>query len=127
MYSKMRWRLLQMFNLESNCSVYLIPGYTDMRKGILTLSQLANSIVDNKFFSGSLFIFCSKRKYTLKIVYWDMNGFCMWQKKLDKDRFWWPKESSEVKEVSIQQLRWMLDGLNPLEVNGYRSLNYQTI
>ena len=74
-----------MFNLESNCSVYLIPGYTDMRKGILTLSQLANSIVDNKFFSGSLFIFCSKRKYTLKIVYWDMNGFCMWQKKLDKD------------------------------------------
>ena len=127
MYSKMRWRLLQMFNLESNCSVYLIPGYTDMRKGILTLSQLANSIVDNKFFSGSLFIFCSKRKDTLKIVYWDMNGFCMWQKKLDKDRFWWPKESSEVKEVSIQQLRWMLDGLNPLEVNGYRSLNYQTI
>ena len=123
----MRWRLLQMFNLESNCSVYLIPGYTDMRKGILTLSQLANSIVDNKFFSGSLFIFCSKRKDTLKIVYWDMNGFCMWQKKLDKDRFWWPKESSEVKEVSIQQLRWMLDGLNPLEVNGYRSLNYQTI
>ena len=123
----MRWRLLQMFNLESNCSVYLIPGYTDMRKGILTLSQLANSVVDNKFFSGSLFIFCSKRKDTLKIVYWDRNGFCMLQKKLDKDRFWWPKEPSEVKEVSIQQLRWMLDGLNPLEVNGYRSLNYQTI
>ena len=38
-------------------------------------------------FSGSLYLFCNRRRTILKAVYWDLNGFCLWQKRLEKQKF----------------------------------------
>ena len=98
-----------------------------MRKGILTLAQISEVKTGEKFLNGSLFIFCGKGRNNIKIVYWDRNGFCMWQKKLDKDKFWWPKDSSEVCKLDMHQLSWLLDGLNPIEINGHKAIKYELI
>ena len=116
-----------MFSIQNDCDVFLIPGYTDMRKGILTLAQISEVKTGEKFLNGSLFIFCGKGRNNIKIVYWDRNGFCMWQKKLDKDKFWWPKDSSEVCKLDMHQLSWLLDGLNPIEINGHKAIKYELI
>jgi len=57
--------------------VYLALGRTDMRKSINGLSMLVEDHLDLDPFSGHLFVFCNRRCHILKILYWDLNGFCL--------------------------------------------------
>jgi transposase len=63
-------------------------------------------------FAESLFVFCNRAQTILKILYWDNNGFCLWQKRLEKDRFKWPNSSKEVMNITSRELTWLVEGLN---------------
>lgn len=97
---------------ESVGQVYLAVGYTDMRKSINTLSILVEQDMALNPFSGDLFVFCNRSRTILKILYWQRNGFCLWQKRLEKDRFFWPKTAEEVLRIGRQELQWLLVGLD---------------
>lgn len=116
-----------MFNVSSCLKVYLCVGVTDMRKCIDGLSLLVTSYLSQDVFSGHLFAFCNRSRTIIKILYWDRNGFCLWQKRLEKDKFRWPRESSEVKEVSHRELMWLLDGLDVVQPKSYCHLNYSQL
>ena len=108
-------------------AVYLMPGYTDMRKAINGLSQLVALTEQCKAFDGSYFVFCNKARQIIKILYWEKNGFCLWQKRLEKQRFKWPKDANSVSQLTSQQLRWLLDGLNPNTVKAHKEILYNTL
>jgi transposase len=40
--------------------------------------------------SGQLFVFRNRGRDKIKILYWQRNGFCLWQKQLQQDQFHWP-------------------------------------
>lgn len=101
-----------MFNFSSELKVYLALGATDMRKAINGLSVLVSEQMHLDLFSGHLFVFCNRQQTILKILYWDKNGFSLWQKRLEKDRFKWPKTSKEVMNITPRELSWLIDGLN---------------
>ena len=96
--------------------VYLATGVTDMRKSINTLSIL----------SGHLFGFCNRKRDTLKILYWDRNGFCLWHKRLERDRFRWPQNDVEVQMIGSRELRWLLDGLS-IQQPAHGALGYSIV
>lgn len=75
--------------LPSSTRAYLVLGSTDLRKAINGLSLLVTDIPEMDVFSGQLFVFCNKSRTLIKILYWDRNGFCLWQKRLEKHRFFW--------------------------------------
>lgn len=106
--------------------VYLMPGYVDMRKAINGLSLLVDD-EGMSAFEGSYFVFCGKTRQIIKILYWETNGFCLWQKRLERQRFNWPKDTSEVKKISSRELRWLLDGLNPQITRGHKELHYRIL
>jgi len=112
---------------EAGVRVYLATGVTDMRKSISGLSILVGNHLAMDPFSGHLFVFCNHRRSMIKILYWDRNGFCLWQKRLEKERFPWPETTAEVKEIQVRQLRWLLDGLDLNRTKGHRGLNYSII
>lgn len=59
-----------------------------------------------------VFIFCNKKKDIIKVLRYDQSGFVLaTQKLLDDMRFQWSKTSSEVREISLQQVEWLLAGL----------------
>ena len=58
--------------------IYVRPGTTDMRKQINGLSIIVQEQLKLDPFSGSLFVFCNKRRHLLKILYWDKTGFALW-------------------------------------------------
>lgn len=93
-------------------NVFLALGATDMRKAINGLSLLAHHCSMGDPLSGAFFAFCNRHQTIVKVLYWDHNGFCLWQKKLDKDRFKWPKTKAEVMEINTTQLTWLLAGLD---------------
>ena len=107
--------------------VYLATGATDMRKAISGLSILVGERLKLDAFSGHLFAFCNYRRTMVKILYWDRNGFCLWQKRLEKERFFWPANAFEVKEIQVHQLRWLLDGLDLSRTQGHLGLRYSII
>lgn len=104
--------------------IYLRPGRTDMRKAINGLSQMVEQEMDMASMNGDLFLF-SNGKRLLKILYWDRNGFCLWQKRLEADRFPWPGETSEVRELTLAELRWLLDGIDFFRA--HRELKYSSV
>ena len=101
-----------MMNFSADTKVYLALGTTDMRKAINGLSVIVSEQMQLDIFSGALFVFCNRAQTILKILHWDKNGFCLWQKRLEKDRFKWPKTSEQVMNITNRELSWLVDGLN---------------
>ena len=84
--------------------------------------RLIESELTLNAFSGALFIFCNKKQDKLKLLYWDKTGFALWYKRLEKQRFKWPKcDQLKHTNLSEQQLTWLLGGY---DVVGHRSLDY---
>ncbi len=110
-----------------NLKVYIAVGKTDMRKAINGLSILVESQMDLDPFSGHIFVFSNKRCNMIKLLYWDHNGFCLWQKRLEKHKFIWPESGEDVMEVDQRQLRWLLDGLDLVQGSAHRPLQYSSV
>ena len=113
--------------LGPGAKVYLVLGTTDMRKAINGLSLLVADQLAMDAFCGHLFAFCNRDRSIVKILYWDNNGFCLWQKRLERHRFNWPRSPKEVLELTPRELDWLLEGLDPLQVRGHPGLRYSTL
>ena len=116
-----------MFVPTAGVRVYIAPGATDMRKAINGLSLVVAEQLELDPFSGYLFAFCNRKRDLVKILYWDRNGFCLWQKRLEKDRFQWPDTPEEVMAVQGYELGWLLDGLSLEQQEAHRELYYEIL
>ncbi|MBF0415797.1 MAG: IS66 family insertion sequence element accessory protein TnpB [Magnetococcales bacterium] len=75
-------------------------------------------------FSGQLFVFINRHRNKVKILYWERNGFCLWQKRLEKEKFHWCRGSESISTTSSQQLNWLLDGFDITRMEGHKKINY---
>jgi transposase len=116
-----------MIYLSSQTRVFLAPGSTDMRKAINGLSLLVEGSLELDPFSGHLFVFCNRGQTIVKVLYWDCNGFCLWQKRLEKHRFQWPQRREEVMEIRARELGFLLEGLDIGSVHPHKALKYATL
>jgi transposase len=94
--------------------IYIACGPTDFRKQIDGLVAMVNLQFKLDTFSDRCaFIFCNKKKNSIKVLRYDKNGFVLASKKLlDEMKFQWPKDVAETKEITSQQLEWLLQGLS---------------
>lgn len=92
--------------------IYIKPGATDMRKQIRSLAVYIEEEIKGDPLSGNLYIFCGRNRKNIKAVYWDINGFCLWQKRLERDRFPWPRDGDEARRISAEQMRMILAGID---------------
>ena len=115
-----------MLSIDGSVRVYLAPGVTDMRKSIDTLAILVAEQMALDPLSGHLFAFCNRKRDTVKVLCWDRNGFCLYHKRLARDRFRWPDSATEVPRVGLRELRWLLDGLSLVQP-AHGRLHYQSV
>ncbi|WP_132996477.1 IS66 family insertion sequence element accessory protein TnpB [Sporanaerobacter acetigenes] len=102
-----------MLNINPIEHVYLALGPTDLRKSIDGLAVLVQESFNLDPFSRSLFVFCNRKKDKIKILEWDINGFWLYYKRLEKGTFKWPNDSnSKTILISDREFRWLLDGLS---------------
>ncbi len=116
-----------MFSPASPARVYIATGVTDMRKSINGLSILIADQLELDPLSGHLFAFCNRKRDIIKILYWDRNGFCLWHKRLEKDRFQWPETMEGVLDIRGHELTWLLDGLTLDQRDAHRQLSYTSM
>ena len=109
----------------SKVKVFVKPGPTDMRKQINGLSMIVSEDLEMDPFEGNLFLFCNKLRKILKIIYWDKNGFAMWLKRLEKDKFPWPMNQKEATEISQEQFSFLLQGIDFWKA--HKKLEYHSV
>lgn len=108
--------------------VYLHRAAIDMRRQIDGLAALVTGVMKENPLSGSLFVFINKRRDKLKMLMWERNGFVLWYKRLEKDKFAWPVRSTdEVLTLSGEQLNWLLDGYDVWRMKPHKTLHYTHI
>ena len=95
-----------MWGIDEQARVFLCLGALDMRKSINTLSVIVAQELGGNPVSGDQFAFCNKGMTITKILYWHRNGFCLWQKKLERGRFKWPQTDRDLEEVDSKVLSW---------------------
>lgn len=96
----------------SQLRIFIRPGGTDMRKQIDGLASLVRDTMGCNPLDGNLYLFAGMGGRRLKVLYWDRNGFCLWQKRLEADRFPWPREAGEARSITADQLTMLLDGID---------------
>ena len=99
--------------IDGASHIYLATGVTDFRKQIPGLSAIVSMQFKLDPFQGSsVFIFCNRKRDSIKVLRYDRNGFVLATKKLLEDmKFQWPKNKEEAQEISMQQVEWLLQGL----------------
>ncbi len=105
--------------------IFIKPGPTDMRKQIQSLAICVAEEIKGDALSGNLYIFCGRNRKLIKALYWDRNGFCMWQKRLETDTFPWPRDRSEARKITAEELMMLLDGIDFFKV--HKKLNFSAV
>ena len=96
--------------------VVLACGYVDLRKGIDGLSMIiGDRYRQNPFEKGTLFLFCGRRSDRIKGLLWMGNGYLLLYKRFESGSLSWPRTTEEAADLTEEQYRYLMLGLNPLD------------
>jgi transposase len=96
----------------SKVRIFIRPGYTDLRKAVNGLAALIQEKMEQDPLSGSVFLFCNKERRLLKAIWWDLNGFWLSQKRLEKEKFPWPCHEQAAEELNEEKVTMLLSGID---------------
>lgn len=104
-----------MIHLPASVRVYLCLTPCDMRKSFDSLHSLVRGHLDLDPFAGHLFVFTSRRRDRVKILYWDRDGFALWSKRLEEGTYAVPFDDGGAergREITAQELGALLSGID---------------
>lgn len=97
--------------LGGSVKAYVCAEPVDMRKSIDGLAQLVAPLLRGDAFSGSVFVFLSRRREKVKLLWWDRHGFWLAYKRLERGRF--PdSQMLASRGVTVAELWLWLEGVD---------------
>jgi transposase len=101
-----------MIAVPAGVRVLVATKPVDFRRGADSLAAVVREQLRHDPFSGTIFIFRSKRADRLKILAWDGSGLVLVWKRLEQSAFRWPPISDGVMRLSASQVAALVDGLD---------------
>jgi transposase len=98
--------------IPANTRIWIVAGVTDMRRGLMSLSGLVQTALDQNPLTGNVYVFRGRRGDLVKILFHDGEGLCLFQKKLDRGRFVWPQAESGTISLTRAQLSMLCEGID---------------
>lgn len=113
--------------IPDDIKIYFYTQPVDMRKSIDTLSVLVSDVLKMNPIDGSLFLFRGKSGNKLKALYYEINCFTLWYRRLEKGRFIFTRDATGCIEMSREHLKWLLasdkysriDAMQPCQIENY--------
>ncbi|SDR46832.1 IS66 family insertion sequence element accessory protein TnpB [Pseudovibrio sp. Tun.PSC04-5.I4] len=93
----------------------------DFRKGHNGLAALVHNELKSDPFTGTVFVFRSRRADRLKLVFWDGSGLVLVYKRLEENSFCWPEVRDGVMSLSIVQFEALFGGLDWRKIRALES------
>jgi len=101
-----------MLSFSSQQRYFLYTAPTDMRKGFAGLSGLVRQHLSQDVLSGDVFIFINRRSDRIKLLMWDVTGFALYYKQLERGTFERPKIAIGMSiELRWSDLVLLLEGI----------------
>jgi transposase len=108
--------------------VYLCRDPVDFRKSIGGLSVLVEQELGLDPFGSALYVFVNRHRNKIKVLYWHRNGFCLWLKRLEAERFAWPRAAEGVTHpLTLQQFEWLLEGFDLWQKPPHKTLHFGAV
>ena len=104
-----------MIHQPASVRVYVCLTACDMRKSFDGLHALVREHLELDAFEGHLFVFASRRKDRVRILYWDRDGFAIWSKRLEAGTYAVPlaeKVGERRREITTEELGALLSGID---------------
>ena len=104
-----------MIHLPASVRVYLCLAACDMRKSFDSLHALVRDHLELDAYAGHLFVFASRRRDRVKILYWDRDGFAIWSKRLEEGTYvasFAGNAGEKRREITAQELGALLSGID---------------
>jgi transposase len=98
--------------LRAGTRIWIAAGVTDMRRGFQGLSAQVQTVFEQQPFSGHVFVFRGRRGDTIKILWFDGDGLCLFAKRLERGRFIWPPAAEGTVSLTRAQLSMLLEGID---------------
>ena len=109
-------------------AVFIHREPVDMRKQINGLSEFVQMARMGNLMEPHLFVFTGRRRDLIKVLYFDRSGFALWQKRLEKDKFPWPrKHTDQVVRLTAEQFSWLLDGYDVWKMKPFENLFFECV
>lgn len=107
--------------------VYVCVAPVDFRKQIDGLAALVQAELLLDPFAAQLYVFTNRRRNRVRILYWEGSGFVLWQKRLERERFYWPRSPGATVTLSGRELNFLLDGYDLRRWQPHRRLAYAAV
>ena len=108
--------------------VYLCCEPVDFRKSINGLSVLVEQELGLNPFGAALYVFINRQHTKIKVLYWHRNGFCLWLKRLEAEKFAWLREcEASTQMMGVNEFEWLLEGFDLLANKPHKTLNYTSV
>jgi transposase len=91
----------------------------DFRKSINGLVAVVEQSLKLDAFAPALYAFGNRRRDKVKVLTWDRNGFWLHYKRLERDRFAWPRQGETTVRLTLEQLGWLLQGYDLGAMRGH--------
>lgn len=104
-----------MLSLPPSVRLFIATQVVDGRKGPDSLMTLVRDVLGQDIFDGHLFVFFTRRRDRVRIIYWDRNGIAMWTKRLERGRFCFQTQDDDnidVRTIEAAELGLILEGIN---------------
>lgn len=115
-----------MLRPAADIAAYLYAEPVDMRKSIDGLAVLVEQEMALSPMDNALFVFCNRGRDKIKLLVWERNGFVLSYKRLEKQRFRWPKSGTTI-SVTGRELNWLLDGFDIFNSPPHAALNFSSV
>jgi transposase len=113
-----------MLKFREEMKIYVSMQSTDARKSIDGLCALVMDQFGDNPQCGNVFVFFNKARDKVKLLWWHSNGFVLYYKRLEKNRFVLPKNITEKIEITSAQLHGLLAGLDFSLMRHFPEINY---
>jgi transposase len=112
-----------MFRRDADLKVFVHREAIDFRKSINGLSVLVEQSMKLDPFARAVYAFTNRRRDRVKLLLYERSGFWLLMKRLEADRFAWPRTGERV-ELSVEQLHWLLDGIDLAAIRKHPERRY---
>jgi transposase len=106
-----------MLTFSTTQRIFLARAVVDMRKSFDSLTSLVRNQLGKDPFTGDAFVFIGKGRDRVKILVWDVSGFWVCAKRLEKGAFALPKpalakDAVSALPLSVAEVHLLLEGID---------------
>ena len=102
-----------MLTLPANARIFLCKDPINMRKSFEGLSTAVEQLFPGELFSGALFIFLNRNRTSMKVLFWDRDGFAIWYKRLERGSF---LDNAQNSALDRREFLMLLEGIEPKKI-----------